>query len=450
MLLLRQQQATRISRRLKSFLIRLQSSVMARAKKSSDASYATAAAGLRRSTRNIKIANEAEPIVKQEAVVVEKPTTSRPRNNQTKGAGKRASGSLGRDTTPEELDGQRQRRHKRVKTEDKTTTESVSPARSAKQRSLSATPPKSETDGSPRKKSTKAKTAEDKVADLQAKKLKSYAQFAGQSPFPDFAHPTPAECKLAHQILISLHGERVRPESLTAAPAQRAGCGDSPSVLDALVRTILSQNTSDKNSTRAKLNMDAVYGGSDKWEAIVAGGQAKLQKAIESGGLSVVKSKAIIRILEQAHERYGTYSLDHLFRASDEDAMREMLSFQGVGPKTASCVLLFCLRRESFAVDTHVHRIAGLLGWRPRDCTRDQAHAHLDARVPDEDKYGLHVLLIKHGKTCEECRAGGKNLGKCELRRAFRRGKVEGLAGEEVKEEEEEEKKIKKEEEEEE
>ncbi|KAI1486242.1 base excision DNA repair protein [Biscogniauxia mediterranea] len=425
---------------------------MARVKKNSDASYATATAGLRRSTRNLKITNEAEPIVKQEAaqeaaIVEKKPTTARPRNNQTKGAGKRASESLGRDTTPEELDGQRPKRLKRVETEDKTT-KSVSPAKSAKQRSLSATPVKSESDdGSPRKRSAKVKTAEDKVADLQAKKLKSYAQSAGQSPFPDFAHPTPAECKLAHQILISLHGERVRPESLTAAPAQRAGCGDSPSVLDALVRTILSQNTSDKNSTRAKLNMDAVYGGSDKWEAIVAGGQAKLQKAIESGGLSVVKSKAIIRILEQARERYGTYSLDHLFQASDDDAMREMLSFQGVGPKTASCVLLFCLRRESFAVDTHVHRIAGLLGWRPRDCTRDQAHAHLDARVPDEDKYGLHVLLIKHGKTCEECRAGGKNLGKCELRRAFRRGKVEGLAGEEVKEEEEE--KIKEEEEEE-
>ncbi|KAI0484056.1 DNA glycosylase [Xylariaceae sp. FL0804] len=178
--------------------------------------------------------------------------------------------------------------------------------------------------------------------------------------------------------------------------------------------------------------MDDVYGGSDRWEAIVDGGQAKLQKAIESGGLSKVKSKVIISILEQAREKYGTYSLDHLFAASDEDAMREMLGFQGVGPKTASCVLLFCLRRESFAVDTHVHRLAGLLGWRPPGCSREQAHAHLDARVPDEDKYGLHVLLIKHGKTCEECRAGGKNLGRCELRKAFRRGKVEGAAGPEA------------------
>ncbi|KAI5920900.1 base excision DNA repair protein [Camillea tinctor] len=434
MILLFLQRQARTSGIFRSPLIWLQRS-MARTKKDSNASY-TSTAGLRRSTRNIRITKE-DPVVKEEAVVVKKDSViDTPGSwSQTKGSGKRAPESVVRETTPELPDGQKRRGNKRVKIEEEKIIKSEStPAKKrAKGRSLSATPVKSESDnGSPRK-SGKAKTAEEKIADLQAKKLKSYAQFAGQSPFPDFAHPTPAECKLAHQVLINLHGERVRPDSLTAAPAQRAGCGESPSVLDALVRTILSQNTSDKNSTRAKLSMDAVYGGSDKWEAIVAGGQAKLQKAIESGGLSVVKSKVIISILEQARERYGAYSLDHLFQASNEDAMREMLAFQGVGPKTASCVLLFCLRRESFAVDTHVHRIAGLLGWRPRECTRDQAHAHLDARVPDEDKYGLHVLLIKHGKTCEECRAGGKNLGKCELRRAFRRGKVEG---EEVKEEE--------------
>ncbi|KAI1733430.1 DNA glycosylase [Xylaria scruposa] len=182
--------------------------------------------------------------------------------------------------------------------------------------------------------------------------------------------------------------------------------------------------------------MDATYGGSDAWEAIVAGGQARLAKTIESGGLAVVKSKVILSILEQTREKYGAYSLDHLFEASDEDAMREMIAFKGVGPKTASCVLLFCLRRPSFAVDTHVHRITGLLGWRPAAATRDQTHAHLDARIPDEDKYGLHVLIVRHGKDCAECRAGGKSLGRCELRKAFRKGKVEGEAGEEVKEEE--------------
>ncbi|KAI1269668.1 DNA glycosylase [Xylariaceae sp. FL1019] len=300
---------------------------------------------------------------------------------------------------------------------------------------------KREASTSPRKQSDKPKLSKDKEADLQAKKLKSYGEFAAvrQSPFPAFSHPSPEECKLAHKILSSLHGERRRPEDQgkkTTAPAQRAGCGDSPSVLDALIRTILSQNTSDKNSTRAKLSMDKTYGRSDEWAEIVKGGQAKLQKSIESGGLAVVKSKVILSILDQTYERYGKYSLDHMFEQSDEEAMREMISFKGVGPKTASCVLLFCLRRASFAVDTHVHRITGLLGWRPADASRDQTHAHLDAKIPDEDKYGLHVLLVKHGKECEECKAGGKNLGRCELRKAFKKGKIKGEAGETAKEEE--------------
>ncbi|EXJ54583.1 hypothetical protein A1O7_09924 [Cladophialophora yegresii CBS 114405] len=270
---------------------------------------------------------------------------------------------------------------------------------------------------------------------LKDKKLKSYAQFANASPFPEFHHPTAEECKLAHRILSTLHGPRTRPAQLIAS-ADRAGCGDSPSVLDALVRTILSQNTGDVNSTRAKKSMDKIYGRSDKWDAIVAGGQAKLQDAIKCGGLSAVKSKVILSILNQVHEKYGLYSLDHLHEASSEDAMAEMLSFQGVGPKTASCVLLFCLQRESFAVDTHVWRITGLLGWRPKTATRDETHAHLDVMIPDEDKYGLHILLVTHGKKCDECKAGGKNLGKCELRKAFRQKKMEGEAGEDVKQEE--------------
>jgi endonuclease-3 len=271
--------------------------------------------------------------------------------------------------------------------------------------------------------------------DLSSKKVQAYFKNANQSPFPTFKHPTRDEAKLAHRILASLHGDRTRPKEVVASK-DRAGCGDSPSVLDALVRTILSQNTSDKNSTRAKQSMDEAYGGSDQWDAIVAGGESKLQKTIQSGGLSVVKSKVIISILNQAKAKYGEYTLDHLHEASNEDAMREMLSFQGVGPKTASCVLLFCLQRESFAVDTHVHRITGLLGWRPKNASRDETHTHLDVMIPDEDKYGLHILLVQHGKVCDECKAGGKNSGKCELRKAFRQAKIKEEDGEDVKEEE--------------
>ncbi|KAI0171698.1 DNA glycosylase [Hypoxylon sp. FL1284] len=342
----------------------------------------------------------------------------------------------------------------------KVTKKSASPpasvARSRSVKAESASPSKGDDDKKTR--TSKDGGARDKEADLRAKKLKSYAQFANKSPYPDFARPTPEECERAYRVLASIHGERQRPEKVLAAPADRAGCGDAPSVLDALVRTILSQNTSARNSTRAKLDMDAAYGDSGapaseaRWEAVARGGAARLEKAIARGGLGGVKSRVIVGILEQVKERYGRYSLDHLLlrrQGSDEEdeeaAMRELISFKGVGPKTASCVLLFCVGRDSFAVDTHVHRLTGTLGWRPAGASRDGAFAHLDARVPDRLKYGLHVLLVEHGRGCEECRAGGRSRGRCELRRAFRgvggRGEDDGGEGSEdgVKEEEEEE-----------
>jgi len=341
--------------------------------------------------------------------------------------------------SPEDTDSELSDAKDDIESEFSASGDEVKPKQPKKTKSPRAkkTKSKSESPSTPNtKKSTTATSPADKAAALRAKKLKEYTQYHTTSPFPDFPHPTPSEARLAHKILSDLHGARTRPEKVVAS-TDRAGCGDSPSVLDALVRTILSQNTSDKNSTRAKKAMDEVYGGSDQWDAIVAGGQAKLQEAIKSGGLSAVKSRVIISILEQTKQKYGEYSLDHLFQKTDEEAMTELIGMKGVGPKTASCVLLFCLQRESFAVDTHVWRISGLLGWMPKGATRDQTHAHLEVRIPDEEKYGLHILMVGHGKKCGECKAGGKSVGRCKLRKAFRKGKLDGEAGEDVKEEEE-------------
>ncbi|KOS17802.1 Endonuclease III [Escovopsis weberi] len=289
-------------------------------------------------------------------------------------------------------------------------------------------PPSSTASGKTKAKKAKTVDPSQAAALLQERKLKFFATHLDtSSPFPSFAHPTPQECSLIHRVLAAQHGPRLRPD-IVVAPASASGCGNSPSVLDALVRTILSQNTSDRNSSRAKLGMDAAYGRCDDWDAIVGGGQARLQGAIQSGGLAVVKSRVILGLLAQVRERYGAYSLDHLFHASNVDAMRELLSYRGVGPKTASCVLMFCMCRESFAVDTHVYRLTGLLGWRPPGASREEAQAHLNATIPDEHKYGLHVLLVTHGKVCAECRAGGKSLGKCSMRRAAKKGVEKGEA----------------------
>lgn len=47
------------------------------------------------------------------------------------------------------------------------------------------------------------------------------------------------------------------------------------------------------------------------------------------------------------------------------------------------------------------------------ELTRDTCYEHLNAIVPDELKYGLHLLLIAHGKTT--CKAKGCMADKCPI-----------------------------------
>ncbi|KAI0754044.1 DNA glycosylase [Daedaleopsis nitida] len=100
--------------------------------------------------------------------------------------------------------------------------------------------------------------------------------------------------------------------------------------------------------------------------------------------------------------------------------MQELVSYDGVGPKTASCVLLFCLGRSSFPVDTHVFRLSRLLGWVPPKADRVTAQAHLDLRISDELKYGLHVLMVGHGRRCKGCKGGSGGKGDCVLKQWLR------------------------------
>lgn len=81
--------------------------------------------------------------------------------------------------------------------------------------------------------------------------------------------------------------------------------------------------------------------------------------------------------------------------------------FKGVGTKTVSCVLMFCLGREDFPVDTHVWRITKALGWVPAKATRDQAYTHLSTRVPPDIRRGCSCGYIPG--CCLHCRRADIN-----------------------------------------
>ena len=91
-------------------------------------------------------------------------------------------------------------------------------------------------------------------------------------------------------------------------------------------------------------------------------------------------------ILDTLVEERGEASMEYLRDLSDEDIKNDLMRFKGVGKKTVACVLMFCLHRHEFPVDTHVWRIAKRLGWVPKKATRDETYEHLNMRVPDDIK----------------------------------------------------------------
>lgn len=261
-----------------------------------------------------------------------------------------------------------------------------------------------------------AETA-DAESPAKAKKLKLQSTYTEESPFPDYAHPTPVEAQEVFELLSHAHpsesGAHVRKPPIASTNAAKT-CGNVPNVIESLIGTVLSQNTSAQNSTRAKRGLDEAFG-RNNFAAIVDAPHAEVVDAIRSGGLANKKAKTIQNILRSIKDRHGDYSLQHLAstedstRMSDEDIMQELMSYDGVGPKTASCVLLFCLGRDSFAVDTHIFRLSKVLGWVPKKANRVTTQAHLDLRIPKELKYGLHVLMIQHGRACKGCKKDGSH-----------------------------------------
>ncbi|KAF3008750.1 hypothetical protein E8E13_010092 [Curvularia kusanoi] len=295
------------------------------------------------------------------------------------------------------------------------------------------------------------------------KKKASYGLTPGQTPYPSYPHPTPEECEEVTRILSKVHGKVEMPKEIPLPSLEVSGCGEVPSVLDALIRTRLSAATSGTNSSRAFAGLVKRFGilqsgvgkGSVDWNAVRKADVKEIFEAIKSGGLADVKSKDIKKILQMVWEENqarrdalqsskdsaegeaneaaeekdkemqkadeDVVSLDHLHLLSNDDAFAHLTSYPGIGPKTASCVLLFCLQRPSFAVDTHVFRLCKWLNWVPpagderglapgakgtfAGPTRNSTYAHCEVRVPDHLKYPLHQLLIKHGKSCPRCRA---------------------------------------------
>ncbi len=179
-----------------------------------------------------------------------------------------------------------------------------------------------------------------------------------------------------------------------------------------LIRTILSQNTSDTNSHRAYDNLRRRF---KNWERARRAKVQAIKREVKIAGLANIKAPRIKGALEEIKRRCGSLSLDLLDGLDTQAGYRFLKSIKGVGPKTAACVLLFSFRKPIMPVDTHIFRVTKRLGILDERATHEEAQGYFSAVVPKNLIYEFHINIILHGR--EVCVARYPKCPICNLKR---------------------------------
>jgi endonuclease III len=164
-----------------------------------------------------------------------------------------------------------------------------------------------------------------------------------------------------------------------------------------LVEIILSHRTKDEETAEAYNNLLKRFG---SWEAVRDAPTGDVQDTIANVNFPEVKAPRLQAIMRQITGERGNLNLDFLRDEPVEDSAAWLNRFEGVGPKTTACVLLFSCQKPLLPVDVHVHRGSGRLGLIGKKVTADNAHALLQALFPQDARliYNFHKGLLRHGQ----------------------------------------------------
>ncbi len=168
-----------------------------------------------------------------------------------------------------------------------------------------------------------------------------------------------------------------------------------------LISTILSQRTKDENTDRAS---EALF---EKFSAPVELAQADLEtveELIRPSGFYHVKAKRIVQVSRDIVER---------FNGKVPDSLELLLSLEGVGRKTANCVLVYGFGQAAIPVDVHVHRIANRLGL-VSTRTPEKTEKALMGIFPETEWISVNYVMVRLGR--EICRPRNPLCTRCVLK----------------------------------
>jgi endonuclease-3 len=151
--------------------------------------------------------------------------------------------------------------------------------------------------------------------------------------------------------IISLMQSTLRNNNLVRATAlkklQTQEDGDPYKIL---IGTILSARTRDETTTNV---IKMLFSKFKSPEELSRANLKEIKELIQKIGFYNVKAARIKEVSKILVEKYNSKVPPNL---------EDLLSFPGVGRKTANCVLVYGFRKPAIPVDVHVHRISNRIG----------------------------------------------------------------------------------------
>lgn len=166
-----------------------------------------------------------------------------------------------------------------------------------------------------------------------------------------------------------------------------------------LVGTMISLRTKDDVTRRAAGRLFDRAGTSEEMLML---SRSEIEEAIYPAGFYRTKAKNILDTCSIILSRYGG-------RVPDE--IDELLTFPGVGRKTANLVVTLGYGKPGICVDTHVHRISNRLGYVSTK-KPDETEFALREKLPMQYWIEYNDLLVTYGQNlcvpvspfCSRCR----------------------------------------------
>lgn len=212
----------------------------------------------------------------------------------------------------------------------------------------------------------------------------------------------PAGSKGRSAVLEEMIGVIAGAVGVSPLPSVSRIANESRDPFRILVSTVISLRTKDEVTDEASRRLFEL---ADTPAALKKLDVRTIRKAIYPAGFYKTKARTLKDIARRLDDRYG---------GRVPDTVEELLTFKGVGRKTATLVVSLGFGKDAVCVDTHVHRVSNRLGLVETSRPTETEFALMDV-LPRKYWIGINELLVRFGQ--QVCKPVSPHCSTCPVSR---------------------------------